>query len=101
MTNVATTAHVEDARRFRQLHSKYSKARDLIQLGAYGSEASANQAWSALTQRYAFLGTLPKSVVQATVGGTTFYRLRVTAGAQANDTCAKLKAGGANCIVVK
>jgi flagellum-specific ATP synthase len=35
MTNVATTAHVEDARRFRQLHSKYSKARDLIQLGAY------------------------------------------------------------------
>ena len=73
----------------------------LIQLGAYGSEASANQAWNALTQRYAFLGTLPKSVMQATVGGTTFYRLRVTAGAQASETCAKLKAGGANCIVVK
>ena len=73
----------------------------LIQLGAYASEASATQAWNALAQRYAFLGTLPKSVVQASVGGTTFYRLRVGAGAQASDTCAKLKAGGANCIVVK
>ncbi len=73
----------------------------LIQLGAYASEASANQAWNALAQRYAFLGTLPKSVVQASVGGTTFYRLRVSAGAQASDACARLKAGGANCIVVK
>ena len=35
MTNVATTPHIEAARRFRQLHSKHQKARDLIQLGAY------------------------------------------------------------------
>jgi flagellum-specific ATP synthase len=35
MTNVAATPHVEAARRFRQLHSKHQKARDLIQLGAY------------------------------------------------------------------
>ncbi|MBP7132113.1 MAG: flagellar protein export ATPase FliI [Aquabacterium sp.] len=35
MTNVAGPQHIEDARRFRQLWSKYSKARDLIQLGAY------------------------------------------------------------------
>ncbi len=35
MTNVAMPPHLEAARRFRQLHSKYSKARDLIQLGAY------------------------------------------------------------------
>ncbi len=35
MTNVATVPHVEAARRFRQLHSKHQKARDLIQLGAY------------------------------------------------------------------
>ncbi len=35
MTNVATRPHLDAARRFRQLHSKYSKARDLIQLGAY------------------------------------------------------------------
>lgn len=35
MTNVAATPHVEAARRFRQLHAKHQKARDLIQLGAY------------------------------------------------------------------
>jgi flagellum-specific ATP synthase len=35
MTNVARTDHVEAARRFRQLHARHQKARDLIQLGAY------------------------------------------------------------------
>ncbi len=35
MTNVADPRHIEAARRFRQLHSKLQKARDLIQLGAY------------------------------------------------------------------
>jgi flagellum-specific ATP synthase len=32
---VASTEHVQAARRFRQLHSRHSKARDLIQIGAY------------------------------------------------------------------
>ncbi|MDE2400495.1 MAG: flagellar protein export ATPase FliI [Burkholderiales bacterium] len=35
MNNVASGEHIDSARRFRQLWSKYSKARDLIQLGAY------------------------------------------------------------------
>lgn len=35
MTNVTDAKHAEAARRFRQLHSKLQKARDLIQLGAY------------------------------------------------------------------
>jgi flagellum-specific ATP synthase len=35
MTNVAAADHLEAARRFRQLHARYQKARDLIQLGAY------------------------------------------------------------------
>jgi flagellum-specific ATP synthase len=35
MHNVADSGHIDDARRFRQLWSRYSKARDLIQLGAY------------------------------------------------------------------
>jgi SPOR domain len=73
----------------------------LVQLGAYNSEASANQAWAALSQRYAFLGKMPKSVLPAAVGGANFYRLRAQAGGAAADTCAKLKAGGANCMVVK
>lgn len=37
MSNVAPQAHLEAARRFRQLLAKYNKARDLIQLGAYQS----------------------------------------------------------------
>ena len=35
MTSVASREHVDAARRFRQLHAKHNKARDLIQLGAY------------------------------------------------------------------
>jgi len=35
MTSVAPQPHVEAARRLRQLLSKFNKARDLIQLGAY------------------------------------------------------------------
>jgi flagellum-specific ATP synthase len=35
MTNVTSPAHVEAARRFRQLHARHTKARDLIQIGAY------------------------------------------------------------------
>jgi flagellar export protein FliJ len=35
MTNVAAAPHLEAARRFRQLHARHQKARDLIQLGAY------------------------------------------------------------------
>jgi flagellum-specific ATP synthase len=35
MTSVASADHVDAARRFRQLHARHHKARDLIQLGAY------------------------------------------------------------------
>jgi flagellum-specific ATP synthase len=35
MTNVVAQPHIDAARRFRQLHSRHQKARDLIQLGAY------------------------------------------------------------------
>ncbi len=35
MTNVAEQQHIEAARKFRQMHSRHQKARDLIQLGAY------------------------------------------------------------------
>ena len=35
MHNVAAPEHIDAARRLRQLWSRYQKARDLIQLGAY------------------------------------------------------------------
>ncbi|HET6789861.1 MAG TPA: flagellum-specific ATP synthase FliI, partial [Aquabacterium sp.] len=46
MTNVASREHIEASRRFRQMWSRYSKARDLIQLGAYspGSDPDLDQA---------------------------------------------------------
>ncbi len=46
MNNVAAPAHLESARRLRQLHAKYQKARDLIQLGAYspGNDADLDVA---------------------------------------------------------
>ena len=46
MNNVATPSHLESARRLRQLHAKYQKARDLIQLGAYspGNDADLDVA---------------------------------------------------------
>lgn len=72
-----------------------------VQLGAYNSQETAEQAWNALVQRNSFLGSMSKSIVPAAVGGTNFYRLRVAAGAQSAATCARLKAAGANCIVVK
>lgn len=73
----------------------------LVQLGAYASEVAANQAYAAISQRYAFLGNMPKLIAQANVGGTTYFRLRIAAGPQAADICARLKAGGASCILVK
>ncbi len=39
MTSVASREHIEAARRFRQLHARHNKARDLIQLGAYAPGA--------------------------------------------------------------
>ena len=75
----------------------------IVQLGAFGSEATANTAWGGLTKRFTYLSGLSKTVVPAAVGGGTVYRLRANIGslAQANEICKKLRASGENCIVVK
>jgi flagellum-specific ATP synthase len=46
MTNVASSQHIDAARRFRQLHARHNKARDLIQIGAYapGHDAGLDHA---------------------------------------------------------
>ncbi|HZV93714.1 MAG TPA: flagellum-specific ATP synthase FliI, partial [Caldimonas sp.] len=41
MTSVADGGHLDSARRFRQLHARFQKARDLIQLGAYSAGSDA------------------------------------------------------------
>jgi hypothetical protein len=40
------------------------------------------------------------SVEPTEVGGSTLYRLRATAGAQANTLCGRLKVAGESCLVV-
>ena len=71
----------------------------MIQLGAYGSKTSAEQGWAQLKAKYDFLAPLSETIVQASVGGATVYRLRASAGGAASETCAKLKAAGASCII--
>lgn len=75
-------------------------AGSLIQLGAYGSTAKANEAWIRFTKRFAYLAPLSKTVEQAEVGGSTVYRLRANAGGDAASVCGKLKVAGESCMVV-
>ncbi len=71
-----------------------------IQLGAYGSQSGAKDAWKRLSKRFAYLEPLAMSVEPAEVGGSTVYRLRAAAGAQASALCGRLKVAGESCIVV-
>ncbi len=71
----------------------------LVQFGAYGSQASANEAWTKLSGRNPELMRLTKSILPAAVGGKMFYRLRADAGTPA--AAAALCNNVGNCIVVK
>ncbi|MET0138244.1 MAG: SPOR domain-containing protein [Sphingobium sp.] len=75
----------------------------MIQLGAYGNDAVAKDAWKKLSKRFDYLAPLNSAVEKAEVGGSTVYRLRAGAGSAANAStlCGRLKVAGENCIVVK
>jgi outer membrane biosynthesis protein TonB len=70
-----------------------------IQLGAFSSEAKANEAWKSLSGRFGYLGALNKSVMSVSSNGKTVYRLRAS-GAGASSVCSKLKVAGETCLVV-
>jgi len=72
----------------------------LVQLGAFGSQAKAEAAWSKLTEKYAYVAPMSRAIVAAEIGGTTVYRLRAEAGGNAASVCARLKAAGENCLQV-
>jgi hypothetical protein len=75
-----------------------------VQLGAYSDSAKADQAWSAMGKRFAPLAGLNRRIAEgAAEGGRKVFRLQaVTANpAAAQQLCAKLKAAGENCMVVK
>jgi flagellum-specific ATP synthase len=57
MHSVVPRAHLELARRFRALYSRYQKSRDLIQVGAYvpGTDPQLDEAIRLQPQMAAFL----------------------------------------------
>ncbi len=76
----------------------------MVQLGAFGDSAKADQAWAAFGKRFGFLSGTNRRIAEATgEGGRKIFRLQaVTANAAAaQQLCAKLKAAGENCLIVK
>ncbi len=76
----------------------------MVQLGAFGDAAKADQAWAAIGKRFGFLSGTNRKIAEASgEGGRKIYRLQaVTANAAAaQQLCAKLKAAGENCLIVK
>ena len=73
-----------------------------VQLGAFSSNLAAQGAWKSLSGRIAALKPLNNSVVTATVGGKTVYRLRASVAnrADANTLCGKLKVAGESCSII-
>ena len=76
----------------------------MVQLGAFGDSAKADTAWAALNKRFGFLAGTNRKIAEASVeGGRKVFRLQaVTANASAaQQLCAKLKAAGENCLIVR
>lgn len=76
----------------------------MVQLGAFGDAAKADQAWAAFGKRFGFLSGTNRKIAEANVeGGRKVFRLQaVTANsAAAQQLCAKLKAAGENCLIVR
>ena len=71
-----------------------------IQLGAFSSEAKANAAWKALSQRFRFLQPLTPVILPALSDGKTIYRLRAPAGVNARAMCGRLTVAGETCLVL-
>ena len=74
-----------------------------VQLGAFGSPASAGREWQRLHERFgAQLGSLSPRIVQASTGSGQLYRLQVAAAgeAQARALCDSLKEQSQSCVPV-
>ena len=76
----------------------------MVQLGAFGDSAKADTAWAALSKRFGFLSGVNRRIAEASgEGGRKIFRLQaITANAAAaQQLCAKLKAAGENCLIVR
>ena len=70
-----------------------------IQLGAFSSQAGAQNAWKAMSGRFKYLAPLSHSVSATKVGGRTLYRLRAS-GPDAANLCGRLRVAGETCVTV-
>jgi hypothetical protein len=70
-----------------------------IQLGAFSSQANANEAWGELSSRFRYLAPLSRQLVPVQSGGRTLYRLRAS-GAGAAEVCRRLQVAGETCALV-
>jgi hypothetical protein len=76
----------------------------MVQLGAFGDTAKADTAWAALNKRFGFLAGVNRKIAEASVdGGRKVFRLQAIAAnaSDAQQLCAKLKAAGENCLIVR
>jgi SPOR domain len=76
----------------------------LVQIGAFGEAAKADQAWSALSKRFDFLSGVNRKIAESSgEGGRKVFRLQAITSnaAAAQQLCAKLKAAGEGCLIVK
>ena len=71
-----------------------------IQLGAFSSQAAAQNAWRALSGRFRYLAPLSHSVTAVQTNGRTLYRLRAS-GPGAADICRRLEVAGESCTPVR
>ena len=72
-----------------------------VQIGAFGSEADAEAAWSSATTRFSALSGLRRRIVEAEVNGASVYRLQAAASdrAAAESVCRSIRSSGGDCYV--
>jgi hypothetical protein len=76
----------------------------MVQLGAFGDSTKADAAWAALSKRFGFLSGVNRKIAEASgEGGRKIFRLQAITpnAAAAQQLCAKLKAAGENCLIVR
>jgi cell division septation protein DedD len=74
----------------------------VLQLGAFSSEARARSAFKSLSERFGYLGGLSPLIVPTEKDGKTLYRLRTAATnpMEARDICGRLRVAGEACSIV-
>lgn len=75
----------------------------VLQLGAFSSEARARSAFKSLSERFGYLGGMTPLIVPTSKDGKTLYRLRTAAAnpVEARDICGRLRVAGEACSIVE